>query len=134
MSNKKITNNDFKSIDMLIENTFDRLKDIVDTNTVIGSTIELTEKLFIIPISKVSVGLISGGGEFPIKNKKTSVNACSTSGFTVTPMGFITINDTIIDFIGTGVTQSNASRALDTFFSIYEKMILKNNGEKDEEN
>ena len=55
----------------MIENTFSHIKDIVDANTVVGKIIELGDKNYIIPVSKISVGLISGGGTIPKgKNEK----------------------------------------------------------------
>lgn len=127
MSEKKnITNTEFDSIDKLIENTFDRLKNILDADTIIGSTIKVSEKICIIPVNKVSVGLISGGGEIPNKKKKKNFNGCSTSGFTIIPIGFITINDTKIDYISAGYTENTPTKILDTIINIYEKTLLKN--------
>ena len=115
MSSKKNNNkSSFEDIDKLIDNTFLRLKDVIDANTVVGSTIKLTEKIFIVPISKVSVGLVSGGGEVPNKKNDTS-NACSTTGFTITPMGFITINNSAVDFISSNIADNSGDKLLDVF-------------------
>lgn len=124
MSKKKNNDYDLNSIDKLIDNTFIRLKEIVDANTMVGSTIKLNDNLFIIPISKVSVGLISGGGEIP-KNKKNSMSVGSSTGFTIVPMGFITINNTGIDFVGTSTPENSTGRILEAFMSIYEKYLNK---------
>ena len=124
----------FDEIDKIIDNTFARLKDLVDANTMVGSTIKLTERLFIIPISRVSVGLVSGGGEVPASKKNNmSISAGSTTGFSLTPIGFITINDNVIDFIGTTTIENSTSRLLDVFMGIYEKILTKSETKYEEE-
>ena len=128
MSNKKnkTEQNNFDDIDKLIDNTFSKIKDLIDANTVVGSTIKLGEKTFIIPISRVSVGIISGGGEVPGKNKDKSLTACSTTGFSLTPIGFVTINDKTIDFIGSTLVEASSNKIIDMFSSMFEKIISKN--------
>ena len=128
MSNKNNDNSD--SIDKLIDNTFAKLKDIIDANTIIGKTIKLSEKVAIIPISKVSVGLVTGGGEMPVKRKNLS-SLGSTTGFTLTPIGFLTINDTAINYIPTSVGETSTNKLIETFALIYDK-FLKYNGDGNE--
>jgi len=132
MSNKKNKKeqSNFEEIDKIIDNTFARLKNMVDANTIVGSTIKLTDKLFIIPISKVSVGLVSGGGEHPEgKKNNITINACSTTGFSLTPIGFITVSDNVIDFIGPTTIENSGSKLLDVFMGICERILNKNNEE-----
>lgn len=43
------------------------LKDMVDVNTIVGDPVETPDGTVIIPISKVSFGFASGGGEYNIK-------------------------------------------------------------------
>ena len=94
----KKNENNYESVDKLIDNTFEKLKEIIDANTIIGKTIKLGDNVAIIPISKVSVGLVTGGGEMPVKRKNMS-SLGSTTGFTLTPIGFLTINDVTISYI-----------------------------------
>ena len=132
MSNKKNQQPGLDAIDKIIEGTFTKLKDIVDANTIIGSTINITDKLSIIPISKISVGIISGGGEFPDKKNKTSMNACSTSGFNVTPIGFITINNDLIDFIGTNIVEAGPNKIMDVLVNMAEKYLMEREEDNEE--
>jgi len=127
MSNKcQEKNSKLLPIDKLIDSTFDKLKDIVDANTVIGSVIKLTEEIQIVPISKVSVGLISGGGEMPGKKKNNStLTGGSTTGFSVTPIGFISINNNCVDYIGTSNTNNVTNKLFDAFLAVYEKVMNK---------
>ena len=131
MSEKKTKkqDNNVSSIDKLIEATFLRLKDIIDANTIIGNTIQLSEQIYIIPISSVSVGLISGGGELPGKKNTSTLNGVATTGFNITPTGFVAINNGIIDYIVSSSESSQTNKALDTVLGLLEKFLLKN--EKD---
>ena len=51
-------------IEELIVSAFDKIKTIVDANTIIGEKLETKDGTFIIPISKVTVGYVVGGGEY----------------------------------------------------------------------
>lgn len=50
--------------------TMDKLKEMVDVNTIIGDPIKIDEKTTVIPISKVSFGFASGGSDLPAKQPK----------------------------------------------------------------
>ena len=111
------------NIDNIIENTFSHLKDIVDANTVIGSVINLSSDIQIVPISRVSVGLVSGGGNMP-KNKKC-INAGSGTGFNVEPVGFITINGMSLEFVPVRATSDMGINFIDSVVKIFERYLEK---------
>ncbi|MBQ3566997.1 MAG: sporulation protein YtfJ, partial [Oscillospiraceae bacterium] len=50
--------------------TMDKLKEMVDVNTIVGEPINLLDGTTIIPISKVSFGFASGGSDLPAKTEK----------------------------------------------------------------
>ncbi len=53
-----------KKIDSIMEKTAERLTKIVDVNTVIGKPIVSASGAQIIPFTKVTMGYLSGGGEY----------------------------------------------------------------------
>lgn len=58
-------------IEALMKTTMESIKDMVDVNTIVGDAVETLDGTVIIPISKVSFGFASGGGEYiDIRNKK----------------------------------------------------------------
>ena len=118
----KKNDNNLEEVDQLIENTFIRLKDIIDANTIIGKTIQLNDNVSIIPISKVSVGMISGGGQMPLKRKDMN-SLGNTTGFTVIPIGFLTINNSNINYIPTNLQDNSTGKLIDTFAMMYDKFI-----------
>lgn len=51
-------------INRVVETTFKNLSSIVDVNTVVGTPINDNDGNCIIPIAKVTMGLLTGGGEY----------------------------------------------------------------------
>jgi len=51
-------------IESLMKTTMESIKDMVDVNTIVGDPVETPEGTVIIPISRVSFGFASGGGDF----------------------------------------------------------------------
>ena len=76
----------------MIETSLDNLKKIVDVNTVVGEAIKTESGVTVIPISKVSLGYVSGGTDFASKNHSTKNFAGGGgSGLTILPLGFLVI-------------------------------------------
>ena len=126
MSKKQSDSN----IDDIIETTFSHIKDIVDANTVVGTMIEMGKDMYIVPVSKISVGLISGGGSLP-KSKHNEVAAGSGTGFNIIPIGFVTISKGVFGFLK--VNQENIEKnILDIAMKFYEIFANKKVDESDE--
>ena len=53
-----------KKIDSIMEKTAEKLTGLVDVNTVIGSPVVTASGAQVIPFTKVTMGYLSGGGEF----------------------------------------------------------------------
>lgn len=55
-------------IEALMKTTMESIKEMVDVNTIVGDAVETHDGTVIIPISKVSFGFASGGGDYINKN------------------------------------------------------------------
>lgn len=83
-----------KKIDDLIEGTAERLTRLVDVDTIIGKPVFSTSGTQIIPLTKVTMGYLSGGGEYAeakaLKEDETAPFA-GGAGTVVTmkPVGFL---------------------------------------------
>ncbi len=53
-----------KKIDSIMEKTAEKLTRLVDVNTVIGNAVTTASGVEIIPLTKVTMGYLSGGGEY----------------------------------------------------------------------
>ena len=79
----------------MLESTIQKIREMVDVNSVIGEPISTPDGVTIIPVSKVSVGFGGGGSDF---TKKTTAgdNAFGGGvggGVKVTPICFLIVKD-----------------------------------------
>lgn len=64
-----------KKMDNFLEKTAERLTGIVDVNTVIGKPLQTASGAQVIPFTKVTMGYLTGGGEYG-DVKKVEENEC----------------------------------------------------------
>lgn len=86
-----------KKIESLIDVSLDKIHSLIDVNCVVGNAISLPDGSSIIPISKVSVGFVSGGGEYSDLNAKRNsadfpMAGGTGGGFTISPIGFFVVS------------------------------------------
>lgn len=81
-----------QSAGAILATTIDKIRDLVDTSTIIGEPIKTGTDVTIIPVSKVTYGFASGGSDFPTKNN-TELFGGGGAGVTITPVAFLVIND-----------------------------------------
>ena len=74
----------------MLENTIQKIRELVDVNSVIGEPITTADGVTIIPVSKVSVGFGGGGSDF-VKNEN-SFGGGVGGGVKVTPICFLIVN------------------------------------------
>ena len=88
-------------LDELINSSIEKIKNLAETNTIIGDPIVSPTGKVIIPVSKVSVGFVVGGGQYNSVNKKLPYPLAGGSGggLSVSPIGFIVEDDEGVKFI-----------------------------------
>lgn len=80
----------------MLESTIAKIRQMVDSNSVLGQPIEINKDFTIIPISKISVGFGGGGSDFVPKNANDKENPFGggvCGGVKVTPMAFLIIKE-----------------------------------------
>lgn len=77
----------------LMDVALQRIKDMVDSNTIIGEPITMADGTLILPISKVSFGFASGGSDFPSKTPKELFGGGSGAGVSISPIAFLVVKD-----------------------------------------
>ncbi|MEE1219648.1 MAG: GerW family sporulation protein [Ruminococcus sp.] len=76
----------------LMNTTMDKIKEMVDVNTIVGEPITSPDGTLIIPISKVSYGFAAGGSDLPTKKEnKDCFGGGSGAGITIQPVAFLTV-------------------------------------------
>ena len=93
MSTVKNENAIDRPISELMTITMQKIKEMVDINTIIGDPIKLEDGTTIIPISKVSYGFASGGSDLPSKLEKSLFGGGAGAGASIKPEGFLVVKD-----------------------------------------
>ena len=80
----------------LMSETMQRIREMVDVNTIVGQPIQ-AEGVTIIPVSKVSFGFASGGSDFVSKNQKPEADNAfgggSGAGVNISPIAFLIVKE-----------------------------------------
>lgn len=74
----------------LMRATMDKVREMVDTNAIVGEPIRTPDGVTLIPISRVSFGFGSGGGSY---GKRDGFAGGGGAGVRIEPVAFLTIRD-----------------------------------------
>ena len=88
MENNERKNN---SLTELMEASMSKIRDMVDSNTIIGEPIQTPDGVTLIPVSRLSFGFGCGGGDYGKQAPK--FGGASTAGGKVEPVAFLVVKD-----------------------------------------
>lgn len=87
----------------LMETTMQKIREMVDVNTIVGSPIITADGITLIPISKVSFGFASGGSDFQTKHQQQGQNNAfgggSGAGVNIVPVAFLVVKGASIKLL-----------------------------------
>ena len=78
----------------LMQSTLENIRGMVDVNTVVGDPIDARDGSTVIPLSRVSFGFVSGGGEYKTPRQTDEGKPFaggSGAGVSVQPVGFLVV-------------------------------------------
>lgn len=121
----------------LMGTSMEKIRELVDVNTIIGDPISSPDGTIIIPVSKVSFGFVSGGSDIPSTAPKEVFAGGAGAGITIKPQAFIVVKrDGNVKLLELGAKDSPleglVSGAPDLIAKVKE-MFGKNKGEQEEE-
>lgn len=92
----------------ILATAIEKIKDMVDCQTIVGDAIDAGDGIKVIPISKVTYGFASGGSDFPTKTSKDLFGGGGGAGVTIAPVAFLVINngDVTVKYISEGIENS----------------------------
>ncbi len=75
----------------LIKSSLEHIKSMFDSNTITGTPIDLKNGSFAIPVSKINIGVASGGVDYFGKNSinHTNFGGGGGTGISIEPIGFL---------------------------------------------
>lgn len=81
------------NIGNLLNVTMEKMREIVNVDTVVGTPITTPDGITIIPVSKVSYGFASGGSDFPVKERSAGFGGGNGAGVKIDPIGFLVVKE-----------------------------------------
>lgn len=81
------------NVEGLMGVSVEKIREMVDANTVVGAPISLPDGVTLIPVSKVSYGFASGGSDLPNKGNADLFGGGAGAGINITPVAFLTIHN-----------------------------------------
>lgn len=115
--------------------SMEKIREMVDVNTIIGDPISAANGTTIIPVSKVSFGFASGGSDLPTQAAEKFAGGAG-AGVTVKPVAFIVIKaDGDVQLMELGAKSSPVEGIVDAIPGVIEKikgMVADKKSKKDE--
>lgn len=134
----KETEKEKNKIDEIMQTAFSSIRSLIDVDVVVGKPI-FANTLMILPLTKVAMGFVSGGGEYfsEMKELKKEMqypfSGGSGAGLSIQPIGFLVIDGKKVELIK--IEQKSAFDKLVESVPEVAKFISKHlNLNKNEEN
>lgn len=113
------------TLNEVMKTTMDKIRSMVDVNTIIGDAITTPDGTTIIPISKVSFGFATGGSDFDSKKEGVNFGGGTGAGVTIKPEGFLVVNDGNVRLVPMAVAPSTT---MDRLVELLPEIITKVEG------
>lgn len=130
------------TIEGMLNVSMERLREMVDVDTVIGKPIISQDGLVtIIPVSKVSFGFGSGGSDIPSNSKDSKESSepfggGAGAGVTIKPIAFLVIKVGEVELLQLSDSSKGVSKILESVPDVFSKVMgmFKNKKEKNKKN
>ena len=106
----------------VLDTSLEKLKKLVDVNTIIGEPINLPDGITIIPVSKVSFGFATGGSELPTSKPSTPFGGGSGGGVTIQPLAFLVISNGNVQLMQIQTADNTADRIVNMMPGVIDKV------------
>lgn len=117
----------------IMDTTMDKLKGMVSADIITGTPIVVGD-ITLIPVSKVSYGLATGGSDFPNKSGSQIFGGGGGAGVTIAPIAFIAVNGDSVKMLPVYNELSSAEKAIAMAPELIEKAKELFKKEKPQEN
>ncbi len=126
-------------LESMMDSTIEKIKDIVNAETIIGDAITSPDGTTIIPVSKVTYGYASGGSDFAINKcpDKEMFGGGNGVGVSIIPVAFLVISDGDVKLLQVQSFDGALDRIIGMAPEIIDKIknaVSKRKNKKKEEN
>ena len=82
----------------IMQESMDKVREMVDSNTIVGEPIRTPDGVTLIPVSRVNMGFGGAGGEFAAKSagQDGSLGAGLGAGVRIDPVAFLIVKDGVV--------------------------------------
>ena len=110
-------------IGSLMDTTMEKIKEMIDVNTIIGEPITSPDGTLIIPVSKVSYGSAAGGSDLPTKKEnKDCFGGGSGAGVTIQPVAFLTVYQGDVRLVSVDQEEGTADKLVNMIPDVLKKV------------
>ncbi|MFZ2247633.1 MAG: GerW family sporulation protein [Ruminococcus bromii] len=110
-------------IGSLMDTTMEKIKEMIDVNTIIGEPITSPDGTLIIPVSKVSYGFAAGGSDLPTKKEnKDCFGGGSGAGVTIQPVAFLTVYQGDVRLVSVDWDEGTADKLVNMIPDVLKKV------------
>ena len=108
----------------LMNVTMDKIRQMADSNTIIGKPIKTDDGTTILPVSRISFGFASAGTDFDGKNaaNKDLFGGGSGAGVNIQPVAFLVVKDGCVRTIQLADGSNTVDRALTMLPELVDKV------------
>lgn len=107
----------------LMNTTMEKIKEMIDVNTIVGDPITSPDGTLIIPVSKVSYGFASGGSDLPTKKEnKDCFGGGSGAGVTIQPVAFLTVYQGDVRLVSVDSEEGTADKLVNMIPDVLKKV------------
>lgn len=114
------------NLEEFLTGAFDKVKGMVDVNSIVGKPIVTADGTTLIPVTKVSVGMgVAGVDSNEKTNGKLSFSGGTGAGVTINPVAFIVISggNARVVYVNQGERVSTVDRILDMVPPTVDKIV-----------
>ncbi|MCI6023848.1 MAG: GerW family sporulation protein [Candidatus Faecivivens sp.] len=124
---------DSKKVQDLMGVTMDKVKTMIDADSIIGNPITLPDGTTVIPVNRVSYGFASGGSDLPTKQLGNFAGG-GGAGITMEPVAFLVIKNDSIRVMQINAHPGTVDKIVDAVPDMVDKVSgLVNSGKNKEE-
>lgn len=113
--------------------TMDKVREMVNSDQIIGQPITTPDGTTIIPVCKVTYGFASGGSDLPTKQQKESFGGGGGAGITMEPVAFLVVREGNVRLLQISSSSNTVDKVIDTVPDVIDKvsgMVAKSKEKK----
>ena len=111
-----------------------KIREMIDVNTIIGDPITTPDGTVIIPVSKVSFGFGSGGSDWPNKNTaKDLFGGGAGAGISINPLAFLVVSNGDVKLLQMSFSSNTADKMVNMVPDVIDKIsgLVSGSSKKD---